>query len=92
LNSLNARAAKILWPSVDERALGRAFEQLKRQDVVFDACETTITRLAAVSSCHGHASYVPRVGSETKRIEAARWNFKLRKGGDGWLIEGVESR
>jgi hypothetical protein len=91
-NSLNAGAAKTLWPSVDERTLGRAFDQLKRQEVVFDACQTAVTGLRAVTSCQGHASYVPKVGNKIERIEAGRWTFKVMKSDGGWKIEGVESR
>jgi hypothetical protein len=91
-NSLNAGAAKTLWPSVDERTLGRAFDQLKRQEVVFDACQTAVTGLRAVSSCRGHASYVPKVGNKIERIEAGRWTFKIMKSEGAWLVEGVESR
>jgi hypothetical protein len=91
-NSLNASAAKTLWPSVDERALGRAFDQLRRQELVLDACQTAITGHLAVSSCRGRASYVPKVGNRVQRIEAARWTFKLRRADSGWIIEGVESR
>ncbi len=91
-NNLNARAAKTLWPSVDERMLGRAFDQLQRQQVVFSACQTSLTGRLAVSSCQGHASYVPKVGNKTERTETARWTFKLRKGDIGWLIDGIESR
>jgi len=91
-NSLNAGAAKTVWPSVDERTLGRAFDQLKRQEVVFDACQTAVTGLRAVTSCQGHASYVPKVGNRLERIQAGRWTFKIMKGEGGWMIEGVESR
>jgi hypothetical protein len=91
-NNLNAGAAKTLWPSVDERMLGRAFDQLKRQEVVLGACQTTVTGFRAVSSCHGHASYVPKVGNKMERNEARRWTFTLRKSEGGWLIERVESR
>jgi hypothetical protein len=91
-NSLNAGAAKRVWPSVDERSLGRAFDQLKRQEVVFDACQTAVTGLHAVTSCQGHTSYVPKVGSKIERIQASRWTFKIMKGEAGWMIEGVESR
>jgi hypothetical protein len=92
LNNLNAGEAKTLWPSVDERTLGRAFDQLEQQEVVFDACQTAITGLRAVASCQGHASYVPKVGKKLERIEAGRWTFKIRKSEGGWVIEGVESR
>jgi hypothetical protein len=91
-NNLNASAAKTVWPSVDERMLGRAFDQLQRQQVVFSACQTSVTGRLAVSSCQGHASYVPKVGNKTERTETARWTFKLKKGESGWLIDGIESR
>jgi hypothetical protein len=59
---------------------------------VFDACQTAVTGLRAVTSCQGHASYVPKVGNKIERIEAGRWTFKVMKSEGGWKIEGVESR
>jgi hypothetical protein len=91
-NDLNASAAKAVWPTVDDKSLVRAFGQLERQDVIFDACQIEVAGILAVSSCNGRASYVPKIGSKTARIDSRVWTFQLRKLLDaGWMIEGVES-
>jgi hypothetical protein len=87
---LDAGAAKSIWPSVDERALSRAFGQLERQQIVLDACNVEVVGQRAAAACGGRASYVPRVGSKTARIEARHWAFTLRKTGYGWIIETIE--
>jgi len=89
-SDLDAAAAKTIWPSVDERGLSRAFGQLQRQQLIFDACNVEVIGQRAEASCGGRASYVPRVGSKTARVEVRRWAFTLRKTGSGWIIETIE--
>jgi hypothetical protein len=90
--SLDASAAHAVWPSVDERALARAFSSLQSQTVSFDTCDINVVGTTANASCRGHASYVAKVGSREPRSEARTWNFALRRGGDGWTIENAEAR
>ena len=89
-SDLDARTAKAIWPSVDERALGRAFGQIQEQQIVFEACDVDVVGQRAAAACGGQASYVPRVGNKAARVEARRWAFTLRKTGDGWIIEAIE--
>jgi hypothetical protein len=90
--ALDASAARAVWPSVDEKALARAFQNLSSQDVSFDNCDIRIQGQVANASCHGQASYVGKVGSREPRTESRTWRFELRREGDGWLIEGVDAR
>ena len=90
-NDLDASAAKAIWPAVDEKALGRAFGQLERQQVMLDACDVAVIGVRAEVSCGGRASYVPKIGHKTARVEPRRWAFTLRQTGDGWIIATVES-
>ena len=89
---LDAGAARAIWPSVDTKALGKAFERLERQDLTFDSCQIAIIDVRAVASCHGVASYVPRVGKKGVRDDPRRWEFKLSKVDDTWQIETVSTR
>ena len=92
-NDLNANEAKAVWPTVDDKSLDRAFRQLERQDVTFNVCHIEVAGVRAVSSCDGRASYVPKVGSKTARVDSRSWTFQLLKTEDaGWMIEGVNSR
>jgi hypothetical protein len=89
---LDASAARAVWPSVDERALARAFQYLSSQQVSFDDCEIDIRDAVANASCRGQASYVPKVGRREQRTEPRTWRFELHRDGDAWTIENVDMR
>jgi hypothetical protein len=89
---LNASAARAVWPTVDEKALTRAFQNLASQDVSFDDCDIDIRGAVANASCRGQASYAPKVGNRERRTEPRTWRFELRRESDGWKIENAEAR
>jgi hypothetical protein len=89
---LDAGAARAIWPSVDAKALGRAFESLERQDLIFNSCQIAVRDVRAVASCDGTARYVPRVGNRDRHDDRRKWEFKLRKVDDVWLIDTVSAR
>ncbi len=84
---LDARAARAVWPSVDVRALARAFDELESQEVVLGRCEVSVQGREARAACTGSARYVPRMGDRTPRVEPRHWTFQLEKTrDDGWRI------
>jgi hypothetical protein len=87
---LDASKAKAIWPSVDEKALRRAFGQLERQEVILEGCDVMVAGQRAAAECRGRSSYIPRVGNKAARVEARRWAFTLRKIGESWIIEAVD--
>lgn len=89
---LNAGAARAIWPGVDAKALGKAFESLERQDLIFNSCQIAVRDVRAVASCDGTARYVPRIGNRDPHDERRSWEFKLRKVDDVWLIDTVSAR
>jgi hypothetical protein len=91
-SSLNANAARDVWPTVNERSLSRAFDRLEQQEVTFDACQIDIGNDRAEARCNGSARYVPRVGSRAPRVERREWRFSLVKVRDEWLIGAVDAR
>jgi hypothetical protein len=88
---LDPSAAHAVWPSVDERALARAFASLESQDVSFDKCDIDVRGSLASASCSGTASYVGKVGSRQARTEPRQWNFELKLHGDDWKIEKAQT-
>ena len=88
----DARLAKAVWPTVNERALARAFEGLRSQSVTFDRCRMNVLSSSADVECRGVMNYVPRVGSQDQRTESRQWTFRVRKGDDQWLITNAEAR
>jgi hypothetical protein len=88
---LNAGAVRSIWPSVDERALARAFSNLSSQSMSFDTCDVTVTGPTAHASCRGRASYVVKVGSQEKHDEPRTVRFDLRRDGDAWKITKAET-
>jgi hypothetical protein len=91
-DSLDASAARAVWPSVNEKALARAFQDLSSQNVSFDNCDIDIRGAVANASCSGEASYVVKVGSREPRTEPRLWRFELRRDGEAWKIENAETR
>ena len=89
---LDASAAKSIWPSVNERALARAFDGLESQDVSFADCRLSVSAMHAQAYCTGTARYVRRVGSKAIQQEARQWSFSLSKDENTWRIETVEMR
>jgi len=89
---LDAQAARAVWPSVDVRALARAFDGLTSQDLAFDTCLFEIAGEAATAQCRGSASYTPKIGGRAARLESRQWTFHLRKLDEGWKIQSVQAR
>ena len=90
--SLDAAAARSVWPSVDQRALERAFGSLKSQSLAFNDCTMSVWGTEALAACDGQATYVPRVGSQRPRTESHQWRFQLRKMDESWMIVRAEAR
>ena len=83
---LDVQAAKALWPTVDDRALQRAFQQLDAQQVRFASCGVAVTGRDANARCRGEATYRPKVGSRVLRLTAREWTFNLSRDNDRWQI------
>jgi hypothetical protein len=92
-NSLDARAAHQVWPTVNPRTLDRAFGQLREQNVSFDKCTIDVKDVIAAASCNGRTRFVPRVGNQSAQVQSRQWNFILRKASSGgWQIQEVQAR
>ena len=87
--NLDVSAAAEVWPSVDRRALSRAFATLKSQGLNFVACDIVVVESNATASCHGSVEFVRRVGRPEPMTAQQRWVFKMRKIGTHWMIEEV---
>ena len=89
---LDAGAARAVWPSVDARALRKAFDRLEQQELIFDSCGIAVSGIRAVASCQGVARYVPRVGNKGPHDDRRLWEFTLNRVDDVWQIETVSAR
>src|SRR4029453_3107409 len=85
---LDAAAAARLYPSIDRKALSRAFGTLSAQQIQFDDCRIQVTQGTARATCAGKASWTPKVGGGPKE-EARRWQFDLKQVGGDWQIGSV---
>ena len=88
----DATLAKAVWPTVNERALARAFDGLRSQSVTFDRCKMDVAGAAGDVECHGITTYVTRVGSQGRRTESRQWKFRVKKDDDSWLIVSASAR
>jgi hypothetical protein len=89
--ALDVKATAAVWPSVDRRALTRAFSTLKSHQLELEDCRVTIADASALSQCRGIVEYVRKVGSSTPRTAHQELVFKMRKLGSDWFIDEVSA-
>lgn len=84
---LDVGATKAVYPSVDDRRLRRAFDDLQQQQVRFASCDVTISSSGAGANawCKGDASFRPKIGSP-KHYPNREWTFSLGRDSGGWQI------
>jgi hypothetical protein len=90
-NQLDASAAHQVWPSVDERALARAFSTLSSQTISFADCKISVKGVTAIAACRGYATYVGNVGARAAHTEPRQWRFDLRRDDQGWKIDRTDT-
>lgn len=90
-SALDAAAAHTVWPTVDQRALARAFSGLASQNLSLGRCDVALLGTTARAECAGTATWTPRVGGGLK-TQSRRWNFELRNTGNTWQIVRAETR
>jgi hypothetical protein len=86
------KAARAVWPGVDARALTRAFDGLKSQEIAFDHCDLVVRDGEASAACRGRSTYVPRVGSQVPRTDERQWTFELKMIDQQWTIQTAAFR
>jgi hypothetical protein len=91
-DTLDASSVAGFWPSVDSRALSRAFAQLDSQQLHFERCDIQLAGTRAFASCHGYVQLVRKAGSQDPRTESRKWTFTLGEVKDHWVILGVDAR
>ena len=91
-NRLDARAASRVWPTVDERALARAFAGLESQGITFEGCDLSVDDAEATAACRGRARHVPKVGERNPISHSRRWTFRLLRTDSGWQIMQAEAQ
>jgi hypothetical protein len=84
-SDLDAAAAGAVWPSVDRRALARAFDGLADQSVSLGQCDVRVNGAAATAECRGQARWTPKVGGGAQSA-ARQWRFELSQAGEQWII------
>jgi hypothetical protein len=84
---LDVAAAADVWPTVDRRALSRAFDTLKSQGLDFQSCTITVSGDRATAQCRGTLRFVPKTGGPLPRIAEQQWVFAMRRVGGNWTID-----
>ena len=87
--ALDVTATAAVWPSVDRRALTRAFSRLKSQQLELENCMVAIAGTSATTQCRGTVEYVRKIGSSSPRTGYQDIVFKMRKRGSEWFIDEV---
>ena len=89
---LDANGAAAIWPSVDSRALARAFARLQVQDLDFDDLTFAVSANDATARCAGVLHYARRIGDTTPKTEQHVWTIEFARAGEAWRIVRVTAR
>jgi hypothetical protein len=81
--------AKAVWPSLDDRALARAFNDLQSHSLALEGCGVKVDSGGARAICQGVATYLPKVGRRKPITASHEWTFNLARNGGGWHIESA---
>jgi hypothetical protein len=79
-------ATKALYPTVDGKALARAYEQIASQRLTLESCGITISGSTANARCRGSATFRPRIGTRPVQIASREWTFDFSKQDTSWRI------
>jgi hypothetical protein len=90
-NRLDVDAVRTVWPSLDQRALARAFDSLTAQRVALQSCNVDVSGSTARANCSGNASWTPKIGGG-ERSAARKWTFDLSESNGAWRITHVQAR
>lgn len=90
-NRLDVDAVRSIWPSLDQRALARAFDNLTAQRVALQDCNVDVSGSTARANCSGNASWTPKVGGG-ERSASRKWTFDLSESNGAWRITHVQAR
>jgi hypothetical protein len=90
--ALDAGAVAVVWPTVDQPALGRAFEALQAQNIRFNRCSVTVSGATARAMCAGTVVWTPRIGGRRSREDERTWTFSLTQRDASWAIVNAEVR
>ena len=85
---LDVSATKAVWPSVNDKALERAYGQLASQRLNLQGCGITISGSTANARCQGSATYQPRIGKRAV-VASREWTFDLSKKDAAWRIDAL---
>ncbi len=90
-SKLDVEAVRSVWPSLDQRALTRAFEGLSSQRVSLGSCTVDVNGNAARADCAGTAAWTPKVGGG-ERTTSRKWTFDLTESDGTWRIVRAQAR
>jgi hypothetical protein len=89
---LDASSAAAVWPSVDARALSRAFARLQTQDLNFGNCTFSVSASDAAARCAGVLRYARRIGDTAPKIEEHVWTIEFARAGETWQITKISAQ
>jgi hypothetical protein len=90
-NRLDVSAVRTVWPTLDQRALARAFDSLAAQRVSLQNCDVDVSGSTARANCSGRASWTPKIGGG-EQTASRKWTFDLSELDGGWRITHVQAR
>jgi hypothetical protein len=87
----DAAAAAAVWPTVDLRALTRAFARLRMQNLEFGDCTFAVAQTEATARCVGVLRYAQRIGDAAIQTDHHVWTVEFVRA-DSWKIARITAQ
>ncbi len=88
--SLDAQAVQAVWPSAPVAALQGAFDGYESLHMAVTGCAVRVDGSAATADCRRQQQVKPKAGRALDDNHQIR--FRLRRSGEGWLIDGIAAQ
>ena len=88
-DKLDVVAAANVWPTLDRRALTRAFATLRAQTVTIQDCDIRVDGPSASARCHGVIEFIPKIGGTSPSRSPTEWLFVMNRDQNDWKIRTV---
>jgi hypothetical protein len=88
-STLDVSALRAIWPAADVTALRKQFAAVREQNLEYAACRISSSGTHATASCRGTVETGFSARKRRPHVESKRWEFRLRKVSDRWLITAV---
>ena len=91
MSILNVAGIRNVWPSADAEDVRADLSGVSEQNLEFDRCQISPAGRQALATCAGVIESGFRAGDRRPNVARTRWEFRLEKTANRWMITAVDT-